>query len=50
MNSFSSPHVMSLIPAGGGGNIGSYRNANSSNQVGGGGAPGLKESHSIIKC
>ena len=30
---------MSLIPAGGGGNIGSYRNANSSNQVGGGGAP-----------
>ena len=36
---FSSPHVMSLIPAGGGGNIGSYRNTNTGNLVDGGGAP-----------
>jgi len=30
---------MSLIPAGGGGNIGSYRNTNTGNLVDGGGAP-----------
>ena len=36
---FTSPHVLSLVPAGGAGNIGSYRNTNSSNLVTGGGAP-----------
>ena len=36
---YSTPHVMSLLPAGGAGNIGSYRNTNTGNFVDGGGAP-----------
>lgn len=36
---YTSPHALSLVPAGGGGNIGSYRNTNASNLANGGGAP-----------